>query len=92
MKFRTHAGETIEGERLEKAVDAVATWYAGNARAVHERDEYSSHVTSEKKHEILCRNLDEAEAVRRGERMNNFSVWQRINTHLTGECVAFLQS
>lgn len=89
-KFRTHTGEIVEGARLQTALNAVADWYAENARAIRREDAYASHVTEERKAEALAQGLAFAEQVRRGEHCG-FSVWQRINTHLTGECVALLK-
>lgn len=89
MQFRTHTGEVVTGERLASALNAVADWYAENARAIRREDAYASHVTEETKERSLTEGLAFAEQVRRGE-VGGFSVWQRINTHLTGECVALL--
>lgn len=90
LRFRTHTGEYVEGPRLREALEAVADWYVANAHAVRLEDAYASHVTEERKVEALERQLAFAEEVRRGE-VQSFSVWQRINTHLTGECVALLR-
>ena len=87
--FRTHTGEMVTGERLASALNAVADWYAENARAIRREDTYASHVTEETKERLLTEGLAFAAQVRRGE-VGGFSVWQRINTHLTGECVALL--
>lgn len=89
MNFRTHTGEIVEGARLREALEAVADWYAENARAIRREDTYAAHVTEARKDESLERGLAFAEEVRRGKAMG-FSVWQRVNLHLTGECIAFL--
>lgn len=89
-QFRTHTGEIVRGAKLAAAVNAVADWYADNARAIRREDGYASHVTEQRKDELLAKGLAHAEEVRRGESCG-FSVWQRINTHLTGECVALLR-
>lgn len=89
-QFRTHTGEIVEGERLREALNAVADWYAENARAIRRDDHYAAHVTEARKDEALASGLEFAEQVRRGEHCG-FSVWQRVNTHLTGECVALLK-
>lgn len=88
--FRTHDGRIVTGERLAAALNAVADWYAENARAVRREDAYAAHVTEETKERRLSDGLAFAEGVRAGERVG-FSVWQRVNTHLTGECVALLR-
>lgn len=89
MRFRTHTGELIEGEQLRAALNAVADWYEANARAIRREDCYASHVTETRKDELLNKGLEFAASVRRGEQLG-FSVWQRLNAHITGECVAFL--
>lgn len=91
MQFRTHTGEVIEGERLQAAIEKVADWYRDNSIAIRAEDCYADHVTEERKEEILEKGLAFAERVRAGE-ITGFSVWQRINTELTGECVALLPS
>ena len=77
-------------ERVQSARESVANWWADNARAIRQSDCYASHVTEETKDEMLTRGLETAERVRRGEMDCNFTIWQRINTELTGECVALL--
>lgn len=90
QQFRTHTGEIVSGGRLVAALNVVADWYAANARAIRLENAYAAHVTEERKEERLVEGLAFAEEVRRGEHCG-FSVWQRINTHLTGECVALLR-
>lgn len=77
-------------EELQAARETVADWWANNARAIRSNDAYASHVTEKQKDEILARSLETAEQCRRGELDHNFTFWQRINTELTGECVALL--
>lgn len=89
MQFRTHTGEIVEGDRLNEAVQVVADWYRDNAKAIFDEDAYASHVTTERKKELLNKGLDFAEQVRAGN-ITGFSVWQRVNMELTGECVALL--
>lgn len=91
MQFRTHTGETVTGERLTAALNKVADWYAENARAIRKEDLYAGHVTEATKDAQLAKGLEFAEQVRRGE-ARGFASWQRINTELTGECVALLGS
>jgi hypothetical protein len=88
--FRTHTGEVVTGERLQAACKAVAQWQEENARAIRREDTYASHVTEEQKEQALSEYLAWAEKNRKQENLHNFSVWQRVNTELTGECVALL--
>ena len=90
MKFRTHTGELIEGEKLQVALNHVADWYVEHAEAVRNEDCYANHVTIEQKEKYLAEGLEHAEAVRDGKTLHNFTTWQRVNEFLTGECVALL--
>ena len=87
--LRTHTGEQVTGERYTAARDKVADWYADNARAIRSSDCYAAHVTTEQKDSALAKGLAFAAGLKAGERYG-FSVWQRINEELTGECVALL--
>jgi hypothetical protein len=89
-QFRTHTGEIVTGERLTAARNRVADWWAENARAIYAENAYAAHVTEATKKDNLQNRLDLAERVRAGVGPMGFSTWQRINTELTGECVAFL--
>lgn len=90
-QFRTHTGEIVNGARLQAAIEKVADWYAENARAIRREDGYAAHVTEATKEAQLAKGLAFAEQVRSGAAFG-FSVWQRINTELTGECVALLST
>lgn len=87
--FKTHAGEIVSGSRLQAALDTVANWYCDNAYAIREQDEYASHVTEETKEQRLREGLLKAERIRTGD-IDNLSIRQRIDTVLTGKCVALL--
>jgi hypothetical protein len=89
LTFRTHTGEIVTGERLTAALASVANAWADNARAIRREDHYASHVTEATKDNALAEGLAFAEQIRRGE-TTGFTTWQRINTALTGECVALL--
>lgn len=87
--FRTHTGELVTGDRLQAAFDTVANDWANLARAIRAEDHYAPHVSEETKEANLSRGLAEAERVRAGK-IENFTIWQRVNTVLTGECIALL--
>jgi len=89
MNFKTHTGEIVTGERLTQALNEVANDWANLGRAIREENLYASHVTEEQKEENLMRDLAHAEEVRNGE-IKSFTIWQRVNEKLTGECVALL--
>ena len=87
--FRTHTGEMVQGERLQEALNAVADDWAANAYAIRREDAYASHVSEARKDERLARGLEAADRIRQGE-IQSFTIWQRVNEKLTGECVALL--
>lgn len=87
--FRTHTGEIVEGERLAAALAIVANDWRELAYAIRRADKYAAHVTEETKDTNLSRDLECADRVQAGE-VSSFTIWQRVNTALTGECVAFL--
>jgi hypothetical protein len=88
--FITHTGEKVDGFQLERAINKVADWYVANAHAVYKEDNYATHVTEATKIDILNNDLKRSQEIRNGKHLNNFTIWQRINTELTGKCVAFL--
>lgn len=87
--FRTHTGEIVTGERLQAALNTVADDWAAMAHAIRKEDAYAPHVAEAAKDEYLAKGLAFAETIRRGE-TTGFTTWQRINSALTGECVALL--
>lgn len=89
VTFRTHTGEIVQGERLAAALQAVGDWYEANAYGIRKEDLYASHVTTAQKEANLAKGLKHAKEVRQGA-VTSFSVWQRVNEHLTGDCVALL--
>ena len=88
--FSTHLGELVTGSRLQEAVNAVADDMVRSAYAIYKENAYASHVTDERKDNLLQKSLQSADEVRSGKSKGGFWLWQRIDTFLTGECVAFL--
>lgn len=89
QSFRTHTGEIVTGERLQAALNTVADDWACMAHAIRKEDAYADHVTEAQKETYLARDLEFAELIRNGQTYG-FTTWQRINTELTGQCVALL--
>lgn len=87
--FTTHKGTRISGDQLQDAINKVADDCAENARAIKKENAYASHVTEKQKEQYLSKGLEYAEHIRLGN-IDNFTIWQRVNNYLTGECVAFL--
>lgn len=89
QSFTTHKGDIVTGDKLQDALNHVADRYAASAHAMRESDDYASHVTESTKDENLHQGLKLADNVRKGH-VEDFTTRQRINTYLTGECIAFL--
>ena len=51
---------------------------------------FASHVTHDDKVKYVERHLNLAKEIEEGNQDHNFTVWQRMNEFLTGECVALL--
>lgn len=88
-EHRTHTGEIVTGPRLQAALAAVADDWTALAHAIRHEDAYASHVTEADKDRYLADDLELAERIRAGN-VARFTVWQRVNLALTGECVALL--
>ena len=89
IDFRTHTGEIVKGDRLVAALEKVANDWVKLAHDIREEDAYADHVSEETKDQILADDLRFAESVRAGKPFG-FTIWQRVNQELTGECVALL--
>lgn len=87
--FRTHDNRAITGPQFMAACKAVADDWRNLAHAIRREDRYASHVTEERKEENLQNMLVSADKIEAGI-VDNFTIWQRVNTKLTGECVGFL--
>lgn len=90
LQFSTHNGELVSGQKLIKAINKVADDRVKLYQAIRKEDAYAPHVTEQQKDEILLKDLAYAEEIRSGQHLNNFTIWQLVNTVLTGECVGFL--
>ncbi len=89
--FKTHTNEIITGQRLIDVLSLVADDWADLAVKIKEENHYAPHVTEKEKEQYMLDMLNEAEAIKNGK-VENFTIWQRVNEKLTGECVAFLPS
>lgn len=88
--FRTHTGEIITGNRLTDALNQVADRKIESAKKIRLENLYAPHVTEKQKEDNMLRAIERAEQVRTGINLNSLSIWQDINTVLTGECIALL--
>lgn len=89
MSFRTHTGEIVTGERLRVALAKVAADWRALAHAIYKEDGYASHVAEECKAKNRDDMLTRADEIEAGS-VKSFTIWQRVDTELTGECVALL--
>jgi hypothetical protein len=83
--FRTHTGELIDGDRLQSALREVADDWRRLAYAIRSADEYDPDVTEAQKDGVLHDALQRADEIERGV-VRSFTIWQRVNTKLTGVC------
>lgn len=74
-----------------KACQKVAQDWRDIAHAIRRKDAYASHVTEARKLDALHSMLASADRIESGE-VTSFTIWQRVNQELTGECVALLPS
>jgi len=61
--------------------------------ADHALDEdfgFASHVTESEKKQYAAKERQYAHEIESGKHDNNFTIWQRMNYFLTGECLALL--
>lgn len=86
---RTHTGQIVTGADLQAALDQVALDQVAMAHAIFDADEYAGHVTPQEKAIYLQEGLHLADKIQAGD-VSGFWIWQRVNTVLTGQCVAFL--
>jgi retron-type reverse transcriptase len=89
IEFITHTGEVVTGEVLQKALNKVANDWERIGRNIRKEDKYAPHVTEDKKEANLIRFIETAESIREGN-VCSFTIWQRVNQAITGECVALL--
>lgn len=88
--FTDHHGQVHTGPELRQAIRCVCQWYIQNAHAIRNSDDYAHHVTDDQKDARLSATLGRMAAIERGERLPSVAFLQRLDTHLTGECVALL--
>ena len=87
--FRIHTGQLITGSPFRRACRQVAQDWRDLAHAIREENDYASHVTEAQKDSARDEMLRRADEIEKGE-IDNLTIWQRVNTALTGECVALL--
>ena len=77
-------------KQVQAARETVADFFAEHALAVRRENPYADHVSEDTKEALLQNQLDFALEIRRGRADHNFTVWQRMEYALTGECTPFL--
>ena len=87
--FQTHDKREVTGQEFENACQKVGDWLENLAHDIYNGDSWAAHVTQETKDIMLAKRLEHVARVKSGD-ITTFADWQRINTELTGECIAFL--
>ena len=87
--FITSENEVVNGKRLSDAIKKVGRDWNRLAKNMYKENAYASHVTEETKINNLKKMVADSIEIRQGE-IKNFTIWQRINTELTGKCVPLL--
>jgi len=81
MQFKTHNGNIVDAtEAFDKVADDW-TRLAG--------DVYNETETTPQSIRRLYNMLLDVERIRNGE-VTSFTIWQRVNEEITGECVPFM--
>ena len=88
--MKTHKGELVSDTMLTEARRAVAEDWRTMAYDILKEDAYASHITEVEKLQFYQDELRYADEIERGEHDSNFTIWQRLNTYITGECIALL--
>lgn len=89
--FETPEQMTVARGDITAAREYAAQIHHQMADSVFDDDfGFASHVTDSDKRKYAEDQRKYAEEVLRGEHDNNFTIWQRMNYFLTGECVPFL--
>ena len=87
-QFITHDKRIVTGIELQNALKAVADDWRTSTIKILEQDHYAPHVTREEKEANFTKDMEFADKVESGEFDMSFTLWQRINEKLTGECIA----
>lgn len=82
-------GQVHKLENLNRVLNKVADDWEQIGLSIKEQNLYADHVTNETKEKELQKHLNTANDIRKGI-VSSFTIWQRINTELTGNCVALL--
>ena len=88
--MKLHTGKILTETELPNALKQVAYDLRKSAHAIKAENAYASHVTESEKEADLAKNLALADEVEKGLHNHTFWLWQRVDTLLTGECIAFL--
>ncbi len=88
--MRLHTGKILNETELANALKIVANDWRELAHAIKAENAYGSHITEAQKEQFLADGLRYADEIEKGLHNNNFTICQRVDTLLTGECIAFL--
>ena len=90
--FTTHSGKKYKAQDRDyiSAIKKVADDCRKNAKAILDENHYASHVSQEVKNENYQAAMKHADEIESGNAKKTLWLWQRLNTELTGVCVALL--
>ena len=89
--MKTHTGQTISGQQLQRAREYATTVPQTCIDSIKAGTYgFASHVTQEDVQKELTRLENQIEDILAGLSDDNFTIWQRMNYHVTGEMVALL--
>lgn len=87
--MKTHLGKEVTAQELQNAREHVADEIVANAKVMRHSDHYADHITEDQKANFLNEDLLRSHEVAAGKHDHAFWCWQRMNTFITGKCVAF---
>lgn len=87
--FKTHKGDIVTGTELQTALNAVGDDWEKLAKAIYKENAYANHVTEQTKLDNLRCGIETAKRIRQRQETGLWLL-QRLNTKLTGECIAML--
>lgn len=79
----------MKGKKVRDAFQKVSDDQIDLAKRIRNCGGYAAHVIEEEKDAIMKESIRRAVQIQVGT-ITNFTIWQRVNDVLTGECIAFL--
>lgn len=90
VQFKDSNGRSVPSAELQNALNRVAEDWLLMGFNVYMMDQYPAHVSESAKYARYEKNKEVSERIRNGLELNNFTIRQRVDTYLTGNCAALL--